>query len=72
MREGTPNGPCIWSKAAQTFLAEKMKFALNLPVDMLPNNANLHLWKKKPNYSCPLCVENGNSLSPLWSTAKWP
>ena len=57
MREVTPDGAYIWSKAVQTLPAEQMKFALNSAVDMLPHNANLHLWKKKPNDPCPLCGE---------------
>ena len=57
MREVTRDGTYVWSKAVQTLLAEQMKFALNAAVDMLPHNANLHLWKKKPNDSCPLCGE---------------
>ena len=57
MREVAPDGAYIWSKAVQTLPAEQMKFALNAAVDMLPHNANLHLWKKKPNDSCPLCGE---------------
>ena len=57
MRKVTPDGTYIWSKAVQTLPVEYMKFALNAAVDMLPHNANLHLWKKKPNDSCPLCGE---------------
>ena len=57
MREVTRDGTYVWSKAVRTLLAEQMKFALNAAVDMLPHNANLHLWKKKPNDSCPLCGE---------------
>ena len=57
MREVTPDGAYIWSKAVQTLPAEQMKFALNSAVDMLPHNVNLHLWKKKSNDPCPCCGE---------------
>ena len=39
-----------------------MKFALNAAVDVLPHNANLHLWKKRGDSSCPLCHENQSLL----------
>ena len=35
MREVTPHGAYIWSKAVQSLPAEQMKFALNAAVDML-------------------------------------
>ena len=62
IREVTPDGAYIWSKAVQTLPAEQMKFVLNAAVDMLPHNANLHLWKK--NQMTPaLSVESGKPWS---------
>ena len=48
--EGAP----IWAKVVQSLPEEQMKFALNAAVDVLPHNANLHLWKKRKDPSCPL------------------
>ena len=42
-----------------------MKFALNAAVDVLPHNANLHLWKKRNDPSCLLCQENQSLLHVL-------
>ena len=39
-----------------------MKFALNAAVDMLPHNANLHLWHKRGDPTCPLCTQNQTLL----------
>ena len=65
MREVIPDVAYIWSKTVQTLQTEQMKFALNAAVNMLPHNANLHLWKKKPNDSCPLCGERQTSVYTL-------
>ena len=35
---------------------------LNAAHDTLPHNSNLHLWKKKPNPSCPLCGHQKQTL----------
>ena len=42
-----------------------MKCALNAAVDILPYNANLHLWKKRKDPSCPLCNHNQSLLHVL-------
>ena len=52
----------IWARVVQTLPDEQMKFALNAAVDALPHNANLHLWKKREDSSCPLCHENQSLL----------
>ena len=52
----------IWARVVQTLPDEQMKFALNAAVDVLPHNANLHLWKKREDSSCPLCHENQSLL----------
>ena len=35
---------------------------LNAAHDTLPHDSNLHLWKKKPNPSCPLCGHQKQTL----------
>ena len=45
----------IWTDAIRSLPNECYKFVLNAAHDTLPHNSNLHLWKKKPNPSCPLC-----------------
>ena len=52
----------IWARVVQILPDELMKFALNAAVDVLPHNANLHLWKKRGDSSCPLCHENQSLL----------
>ena len=42
-----------------------MKLSLNAAVDVLPHNANLHLWKKRQDLACPLCDNNKSLLHVL-------
>ena len=44
---------------------DQLKFAINTAVDVLPHNANLYLWKKRKDPSCPLCHENQSLLHVL-------
>ena len=44
---------------------EILKFALNVALDTLPHNANLHLWKKKESPSCTLCRERQSLIHVL-------
>ena len=60
-----PKAASIWSAVVQTLPDEQMKFALNAAVDILPHNANLHLWKKRKDPSCPLCNNNQSLLHVL-------
>ena len=53
-----PKAALIWSTVVKTLPDEQMKFALNGAVDILPYKANLHLWKKRKDPSCPLCNHN--------------
>ena len=53
----SPEGAKIWAKALEGMKDEHLKFALNSAVDTLPYNANLYLWKKRKDSSCPLCGE---------------
>ena len=41
---------------------ELLKFVLNVTVESLPTNANLHKWGKRPSASCPLCQGYNISL----------
>ena len=61
----SPQGASAWSTALQSLLDEQMKFALNAAVDALPHNANLHLWRKRKDTSCPLCGSNQSLLHVL-------
>ena len=56
-RCSSPNGAKIWAKALEGAKDEHLRFALNSAVDTLPHNANLFLWKKRIDDSCPLCGE---------------
>ena len=47
----------VWSETVQSLSDEQMRFSLNAAVDTLPHNANLYLWKKRDNPSCPLCSQ---------------
>ena len=49
----------------QSLPEELMKFSLNAAVDMLPHNANLHLWHKKQDSACLLCSQNQSLLHVL-------
>ena len=57
-----PSCAPIWSQAVQALPEDQLKFAINAAVDVLPHNANLHLWKKKNDPLCPLCHENQTLL----------
>ena len=37
----------IWLKVVGSVSDEEMKFSLNVAVDVLPHNENLHLWNKR-------------------------
>ena len=54
-RSTRPECALPWARAVQSLPEEQMKFALNAAVDVLPHNANQHLWRKKNTPSCPLC-----------------
>ena len=58
----SPECAPIWSRAVLALPQELMKFALNAALDVLPHNANLHLWKKRHDPSCPLCCNNQTLL----------
>ena len=45
----------VWAVVVESLPEEQMKFALNAALDVLPHNANLHLWKKKASPACQLC-----------------
>lgn len=45
----------ICGRALMDLSDEHRKFAINSAVDTLPHNANLHLWRKRNDYVCPLC-----------------
>ena len=64
-RCSSPECASIWSKVVQSVPEEQMKFALNAAVDVLPHNANLHLWKKRKDPLCPLCHQNQSLLHVL-------
>ena len=55
--KGKPDAAKVWAKALEGVCDEYLKFALNSAVDTLPHKANLYLWKKHNNSSCPLCGE---------------
>ena len=52
----------IWTDAIRSLPNECYKFVLTAAHDTLPHNSNLHLWKKKPNPSCPLCGHQRQTL----------
>ena len=45
----------LWSQAVKVLPDHVTKFALNSVTNILPHNANLHLWEKKPSATCQLC-----------------
>ena len=51
------DGVRLWAKALGGIDDSQLRFALNSAVDSLPHNANLALWKKRDNNTCPLCGE---------------
>ena len=60
-----PKCALVWSTVVQSLPEEQMKFSLNAAVDVLPHNANLHLWKKRKDPACPLCDNNQSLLHVL-------
>ena len=54
----SPSCAPIWSRAVLALPEDQLKFSVNAAVDVLPHNANLYLWKKRKDPSCPLCHEN--------------
>ena len=57
LRCSSPERAKIWAKALERAKDEHLKFALNSAVDCLPHNANLALWRKRNDDTCPLCGE---------------
>ena len=55
----------VWASVVQSLPEEQMKFSLNAAVDVLPHNANLHLWRKRNDPACPLCNKNQSLLHVL-------
>ena len=47
----------IWGESLMCLPDDVRKFALNSAMDTLPHNANLYLWKKRGDNTCPLCGE---------------
>ena len=45
----------VWAVVVESLPEEQMKYSLNAALDVLPHNANLHLWKKKASPACQLC-----------------
>ena len=62
MRIATPEAASTWPKSIQSLPQHVFKFALNATHDVLPHNANLHLWKKRSSSSCPLCHQPDQNL----------
>ena len=60
-----PKCALVWSTVVKSLPEEQMKFSLNAAVDVLPHNANLHLWKKRQDPACPLCGNNQSLLHVL-------
>ena len=59
----TTDPTTIWTDAIRSLPNECYKFVLNAAHNtLLPHNSNLHLWKKKPNVSCPLCGHQRQTL----------
>ena len=65
LRTTTSSTGTLWAKAVQALPSNTMKFPLNVAHDNLPHNANLQLWKKKDNATCPLCGERQSLLHVL-------
>ena len=61
----SPDGAKIWAKALEGAKDKHLRFALNSAVDTLPHNANLYLWKKRIDESCPLCGERQSLIHVL-------
>ena len=61
----SPSVAPIWSRAVLAIPEDQLKFAINAAVDVLPHNANLYLWRKRKDPSCPLCHENQSLLHVL-------
>ena len=61
----SPSCAPIWSRVIRSLPEEQLKLAINAAVDVLPDNANLCLWKKRENPSFLLCHENQSLLHVL-------
>ena len=70
MRIATPEAASTWAKSIQSLAQHVFKFALNATHDVLPHNANLHLWKKCSSSSCPLCHQPGQNLIHVLNNCK--
>ena len=57
-----PSCAPIWSRALPE---DQLRFTINAAVNVLPHNANLYLWKKRKDPSCPLCHKNQSLLHVL-------
>ena len=55
----------IWAKALWEVPEKVMKFTLSAVQDILPHNANLHLWKKLSSLNCLLCSNRQTLLHTL-------
>ena len=64
-RCASPRGAAAWLTTVHSLPEEPMKFALNTAVDVLPHNANLYLWRKRKDTTCPLCGANQSLLHVL-------
>jgi len=52
----------IWADVIKQLPDEQFKFSLNAAHDTLPHNSNLHLWGKKDDDICPLCLKDSQNL----------
>ena len=60
-RIATPEAASTWAKSIQS-IHNVFRFALNATHDVLPRNANLHLWKKHSSSSCSICHQPDQNL----------
>ena len=52
----------LWSRCVGQLPPEPLSFVLNATVELLPTNANLNKWGKRPSPSCALCQGEHQSL----------
>lgn len=63
----------VWGKTVQTIPAEQIQFVLNAAVDILLQDANLQLWRKKECDTCPVWREtNSHSCVELLQSGRRP
>ena len=70
MMIATPEAASTWAKSIQSLPQHVFKIALNVIHDILPHNANLHLWKKCSSSSCPLGHQPGQNLIHVLNNCK--